>query len=68
MSDDDLLYMSAYAASRRYRDKSLSPVELLDCLIRRYETIANTVNPFADCYFEEVRIKAKKNQKHCSCK
>jgi amidase len=35
MSDQDLCYMSAHEALRRFRDKSLSPVELMSAVIAR---------------------------------
>jgi len=54
--------MSASEASRRFRDKSLSPVELLKALIDRYEAISDTVNPFADCYFDEALVRARKSE------
>jgi amidase len=62
MSDDDLLYMSASEAAKRFRDRTLSPVELLDALILRYEGNNKAINPFADCYFDEARTKAKKSE------
>jgi Asp-tRNA(Asn)/Glu-tRNA(Gln) amidotransferase A subunit family amidase len=59
MQDDDLNYLSACEAARRFRDRSLSPVELLDAQIARAEAIRETVNPFGDCYFDEARERAK---------
>lgn len=60
MSNPDLIYLSAFEAGRRFRNRSLSPVELLDALIDRYEGVGDTVNPFADRYFEEARKRARK--------
>ncbi|MBT6206246.1 MAG: amidase [Rhodospirillaceae bacterium] len=59
MTDNDLTYISATQAQRRFRDRSLSPVELLDALIARYDSIAESVNPFGDCYFDEARERAR---------
>ena len=62
MSIDDLCYMSAYEALKRFRNLSLSPVELLDAILKKANSVADTVNPFADCYFEEARENAKKSE------
>lgn len=58
-SDDDLCYMSAVEAINHFRKRSLSPVELLDAIIDRANAISTTVNPFADCYFDEAQQRAK---------
>ena len=60
MTDDDLTYISAHEAARRFRDRSISPVELLDALIARAEAIEDTVHPFGDRYFDEARERAKR--------
>ena len=62
MSIDDLCYMSAQEAIKRFRNLSLSPVELLDAIIKRANQISETVNPFGDCYFEEAKERAKKSE------
>jgi Asp-tRNA(Asn)/Glu-tRNA(Gln) amidotransferase A subunit family amidase len=62
MSTDDLIYMSATEAAQRFREKTLSPVELLEGLIERFESVSETVNPFADCYFEEARVRAQTSE------
>lgn len=59
MSDDDICYMSATEALSRFRDRSLSPVELTEAVIQRSEAIADTVNPMGDCYFDEAMTRAK---------
>ncbi len=59
MNDDDLCYLSAGEALRLFRQRELSPVELTAAVIHRAEAIAETVNPFADCYFEEAIAQAK---------
>ncbi len=62
MNQDDLTYLSAREAVRRFRERSLSPVELLNAVIARAEAIGETVNPFADRYFDEARDKAKQTE------
>ena len=59
MSDSELCYMSATEAAARFRDRRLSPVELTDAVLRRAEAIIDTVNPFADRYFDEARKRAR---------
>ena len=59
MSTDDLCYMSATEAIKEFRALSLSPVELLDAIINRAEAISESINPFADRYFDEARVRAK---------
>ena len=62
MSIDDLCYMSAHEALKRFRNLSLSPVELLEAIIEKADSITDTVNPFADRYFEEALERAKKSE------
>lgn len=62
MTDDDLCYMSATDAAAHFRSRTLSPVELLDAIIRRATSIATTINPFADCYFDEARVRARESE------
>ncbi|MGO1119110.1 amidase [Rhodovibrionaceae bacterium A322] len=60
MSDLDLCYLPATQALKRFKDRSLSPVELLDALIARAEETKDTVNAFTYTHFDEARDKAKK--------
>ena len=60
MNDLELAYLSASEALSRFRSRKLSPVELLDAVIARTETVARLINPFADCYFDEAREHAPK--------
>jgi len=59
MNDDDLCYMSATDALVRFRARTLSPVELMEAIIRRAELITGTINPFADRYYEEAMERAR---------
>jgi Asp-tRNA(Asn)/Glu-tRNA(Gln) amidotransferase A subunit family amidase len=56
---DDLHYLSATQALSHFNSGELSPVELLDAVLTRAEDIAETVNPFADRYFDEARQRAQ---------
>lgn len=62
MTDDDLCYMSATEAAAHFRSRALSPVELIDAIIKRANEVSNTVNPFADRYFDEARTRARKSE------
>ncbi len=60
MTDLELCYLTAGEALRRFKARELSPVELMQAVIDRAETVAPKINPFADCYFEEALEKARK--------
>ncbi len=59
LDDNDLCYISAADALTRFRDRSLSPVELLDAVIRRAEQIEPVVNALCLLYFDEAREQAR---------
>ena len=63
MSDSELCYLSATEALADFRERSLSPVELLEALIRRSESVEPVINAFAERYFEEALAGAKKAEK-----
>ena len=58
MNHDELCYLSAEDALARFRNRSLSPVELLDAVIRRAEQTEPTVNALCLRYFDEAREQA----------
>ena len=51
--------LSAVDALARMRDRTLSPVELLESIIARTEAVEPTVNAFAERRFDEARVAAK---------
>jgi amidase len=55
----DLSFMTATEALSRFRDKSLSPVELLDAMQAQVEQTEQTVNSLVDVDFERARVRAK---------
>ena len=57
---DELNYLSATQALSHFKSGKLSPVELLDAVLARADDITETVNPFADRYFDEARQRAQK--------
>ena len=60
MADLDLCYRSATAALKSFRDKSLSPVELLNAQMRRAEEIEPEINAFTYRHFDEALGNARK--------
>ena len=60
MSDLDLCYLSAMEALARFKAHTLSPVELVDALIKRVEEVNPLINAFNMCFFDEARDAAKK--------
>jgi Asp-tRNA(Asn)/Glu-tRNA(Gln) amidotransferase A subunit family amidase len=60
MSDQDLCYMSALEALRRFRDKSLSPVELMSAVIARAEATEPHINSITFRHFDEAMDQARK--------
>ena len=59
MSDIDLCYISAQEALARFKDHSLSPVEILKAQINRVEKVEPVINAFADTYFDEALAQAR---------
>jgi len=60
MSDLDLCYMPAHEALRRFKDRSLSPVDVMKAVIERAEEVEPTINAFTFKYFDEAMDKAIK--------
>jgi amidase len=54
VKDQDLCYLPAVEALDLFRKKELSPVELLQALIRRTEEVEPRINAFTERYFEEA--------------
>ncbi|MFT3988243.1 amidase [Aestuariivirga sp.] len=59
MTNEELCYLTATEARALFKKKKLSPVELLQALIARGETVNPAINCFADRYFGEALAKAK---------
>ena len=55
----DLAYMSAATQLRLYRERELSPVEVLDAQIARAEEVEPKINAFAWKFYDEAREAAK---------
>jgi len=60
MAKSDLHYMGAVEALDLFRKKKLSPVELMDAVIARAETVTPKINSLSQTFFDEARDKARK--------
>jgi aspartyl-tRNA(Asn)/glutamyl-tRNA(Gln) amidotransferase subunit A len=57
---NDLAYLSATEALARFRDRSLSPVELTEALIARAAEVEPTVNALCITYYDAALAQARK--------
>jgi Asp-tRNA(Asn)/Glu-tRNA(Gln) amidotransferase A subunit family amidase len=55
---EDLAYLNATEAILKFRSRELSPVELLDAVVKRAEVVEPKINAFMDTYFDEARERA----------
>ena len=59
MSDIDLCYLSATETLKLFRKRKLSPVELMEALIRRAESVDRRINAFTFTHFDEALDQAR---------
>ena len=59
----DLAYLSATEALARFRDRSLSPVELTEALVARAAEVEPTVNALCITYFDQAIEQAREAEK-----
>jgi len=59
MTDDSLCYLSAKQAIAAFKNKQLSPVELMQAVIDRAESVNPTINAFTFKFFERALEQAK---------
>ncbi len=60
MSDPELCYLPASEALRRFKNRTLSPVELLQAQLERMEETKDSVNAFCFVYTDEAKAEAQK--------
>jgi Asp-tRNA(Asn)/Glu-tRNA(Gln) amidotransferase A subunit family amidase len=60
MTDLELCYMPATEALKRFRARTLSPVDIVTAQIARAEATEPKINAYADRYFDEVLDRARK--------
>ena len=59
MSTEELCYLNAEEAIKRFRERSLSPVELMQALIDRCELVEASINAFTETWFDEALQQAR---------
>ena len=59
----DIFYIPATKALKLFREKKLSPVELIQSIIKRAEEINQKTNAFNFTFFEKAIDDAKKSEK-----
>jgi len=60
MNDTDLCYLGAAEAIKLFKKKKLSPVELMNAIIKRSEEVEPVINAFTATFFEDALKQAKK--------
>ena len=60
---NDLCLLNANEAIARFKLKEISPVELLNAVIKQYESIGSKLNAFTYTYFDEALKKAREEKK-----
>ncbi|MEM8839695.1 MAG: amidase [Pseudomonadota bacterium] len=60
MTPTDLCYLSASNALKAFKSRTLSPVDLMQALIARAETVEPRINAFTFKYFDEALEDAKR--------
>ena len=63
MSDEEICYLPATELIRRYRAKSLSPVEVVSALIERADAVEPTINAFSHRFDETALAQARKAER-----
>lgn len=61
--ENSLCYLTAEQALRCFRNRELSPVELMTAVINRTETVEPAINAFSFTYFEEALAAAQTAEK-----
>ena len=57
--DVDLCYLTAGEALQLFARRKLSPVQLMDAILRRIEQVNPTVNALGDCFFDHAMAEAR---------
>lgn len=62
----ELAYLTATRATAMFRDRELSPVELLDDLVARIDAVGDKVNAVCERMYDEARASAVESEKRYS--
>ncbi len=68
MPDNDLCYMSAARAVELFKARKLSPVELMDAVIARTESVEPKINAFTYTFFDRAMEAARKAEQRYGSK
>lgn len=63
VAGETLCYLTAEEAIRRFRERSLSPVDLMKAVIDRCETVNSSVNAITNRFYEQALSQAKDAEK-----
>ena len=58
-SSDDVCYLTATEAIARFKAKDLSPVELLEAVVRQAESVNPRVNAYTETFYEQALEQAR---------
>ncbi|MFP6731958.1 MAG: amidase [Alphaproteobacteria bacterium] len=62
MNYEDICYLSATEALKLFKRRKLSPVELMQAIIKRTEKVEPAINAFTETFFDEALAQAKKSE------
>lgn len=62
-AEDNICYLTATEALKRFRERSLSPVELMAAVIERCEEVNPTVNAITNRFYDEAMASARAAEK-----
>lgn len=62
INEDTLCYLSVAEQRRLYRNRQISPVDVLWAQIKRAERIEPTINAFCETYYDEAMDAAKRSE------
>ena len=62
MSYQDVCYLSATEALKLFKRRKLSPMELLQAIIKRTERVEPVINAFTETFFDEALAQARKSE------
>jgi len=63
-SGDDLCFQTATEVISAFRDRTASPVELMDAIIDRCERVNPKISAFTYTFFDRARDQAKQAEQH----
>ncbi|MBT4890190.1 MAG: amidase [Rhodospirillales bacterium] len=62
MNNEDLCYLSATETLKLFKRRKLSPVELMQAIIKRTEKVEPVINAFTETFFDRAMDQARKSE------